>query len=70
MESTLARHKSGQLVFDDYHRIGETVAPQLDAHASYREIGDRLGLTKQRTWHIAMVALGKLAHGLREQYQN
>lgn len=69
-ESTMARSKSGGMVFDDYHRIGETVAPQLETHCSYREIGEQLGITKQRAWHIGMVALGKLAYQLREQYKD
>lgn len=57
------------LTFDDYHKLGEQVAKELEPRASYRKIGDELGLTKQRAWHIAMVALGKVAHQLRRTYE-
>lgn len=57
------------MTFEQYHKIGESVAPHLDKKESYSKIGKELGLTKQRTWHIAMVALGKVAHGLKEVYK-
>lgn len=55
--------------FDEYHRRGEVVSRQLDAHSSFREIGAAIGISKQRAWHIGMVALGKVAWQLREQYR-
>ncbi|NVO00925.1 MAG: hypothetical protein HXX17_16535 [Geobacteraceae bacterium] len=61
--------RRGQPTFDQYHRIGEQVAPQLDHYASYRQIGDSLGITKQRDWHIGMVALGKVVCGLKETFR-
>lgn len=56
--------------FDEYHRLGETVSRELEGHCSFREIGEAIGITKQRAWHIGMVALGKVAHQLREQFKN
>jgi hypothetical protein len=55
--------------FDEFHRLGETVSRQLEGHCSFREIGEAIGVTKQRAWHIGMVALGKVAWQLREQYR-
>lgn len=55
--------------FNEYHRLGETVSRELEGHCSFREIGAAIGISKQRAWHIGMVALGKVAYQLREQYK-
>lgn len=48
-----------------YHRLGEEVARELDTNYNYQQIGDSLGISKQKAYHEAMVALGKLAYQLR-----
>jgi hypothetical protein len=48
-----------------YHRIGEEVARELDANYTYQQIGDSLGISKQKAYHETMVALGKLAYQFR-----
>ena len=49
-----------------YHRTGEQFARLLSPHDSFKKIGDHLGCTKQKAYHEAMVALGKLVYRLRK----
>ncbi len=49
-----------------YHNLGEQFAPRLDVHQSYQKIGEHFGCRKQKVYHEAMVALGKVVHRLRK----
>lgn len=48
-----------------YHQLGEELSKQLNPNCTYEEIGASLGISKQKAYHEAMVALGKLAYQLR-----
>ena len=52
--------------FEEYHRLGEKVSKELESCCSFTQIGRAIGVNKQRARYIGMVALGKLAHGLRQ----
>ena len=54
------------MIDKDYHRLGEEIAKEIDGIASFSQIGRKIGLTKQRTWHVTMVALGKFVHRMRK----
>lgn len=51
-----------------YHRLGKQIASELDPNCTFQEIGDLLGISKQRAYHEAMVALGKIVYQLKKHY--
>ncbi len=50
-----------------YHDLGKELAPSLTSNYTYDEIGAELGVSHQRAYHLCMVALGKLAYGMKKQ---
>ncbi len=49
-----------------YHQLGEKFCQHLEPNFTFQEIGDNLGISKQKAYHECMVALGKLVYGLRK----
>jgi hypothetical protein len=56
------------VVWKYYHDLGEQLSRELDPRMSFSEIGREIGMCKQGVRQIAMIALGKVAHQLRAQY--
>ena len=52
-----------------YHDLGKELAPHLSANYTFEEIGAELGVSRQRAYHLCMMALGKLAYGLKKNLQ-
>lgn len=52
-----------------YHQLGVTISRHLDPNHTYEEIGAAVGLSKQQAYHEAMVALGKVAYQLKQQFR-
>ncbi len=52
----------------EYHRLGVETSKQLESKYTYEDIGRMLGLTKQKVYHEAMVALGKIVYQLKKHY--
>ncbi len=52
-----------------YHRLGEEMSRHLKPNYTYEEIGACLGVSKQKAYHEAMVALGKLAYQLKKIFK-
>ncbi len=50
-----------------YYRLGVDLSKHLEGVSTFAEIGVELGVSKQRAYHECMVALGKLAYGLKRQ---
>lgn len=49
--------------------MGQRMAMQLEGVCTYAQIAAELGVTHQYAHKIAMVALGKLAYGLKKNLQ-
>lgn len=49
-----------------YHNLGEQFAHLIPANISYQKIGEHFGCRKQKVYHEAMVALGKVVFRLRK----
>lgn len=57
------------LPYDDYARLGMQMSMHLESVCSYEHIALELDVSVQRAHQIAMIALGKLAYGLKKQLQ-
>lgn len=51
-----------------YHQLGEEAASKLDPNYTYEQIGTALGISKQKAYHEAMVALGKVVYQLKKVF--
>lgn len=51
----------------NYYALGQRMAMHLEGVCTYAQIAAELGVTDKRVYQIAMVALGKLAYGLKKQ---
>lgn len=51
-----------------YHGLGVEVASMLSPNYSYEQIGAELGISKQKAYHEAMLALGKVVYQLKKTY--
>lgn len=49
------------------YRIGAELARQLDPVKTYEEIAQELGISKQNAYTMTVLALGKLAIGLKQR---
>lgn len=49
-----------------YLKLGEAYGREMDALMTFDEIGQILGVPRQRAYHECYVALGKLVYGLRQ----
>jgi DNA-directed RNA polymerase sigma subunit (sigma70/sigma32) len=56
--------------WDYYHQLGEQVSKRLDHQMSFSQIAREIGMSKQGVRQITMIALGKLAHQMRERYKD
>ena len=56
--------------WQSYHNLGEFVAPKLPVQDSYTNIAKHFGCRKQKIYHEAMVALGKVIYRCRKSIKN
>lgn len=53
-----------------YYRLGREFSKELEAVMTLDEIGARFGLSRQNTYTLCVVALGKLVYGLQQLTAN
>ncbi len=62
--------KRGRKPGPNYFALGQRMAMHLEGVCTYAQIAAELGVTHQYARKVAMVALGKLAYGLKKRVHN
>ena len=52
--------------FSTYYAIGAMATKRLPVHATWRAIGEELGVTSQNAYTEGVLALGKLLYGIAQ----
>jgi DNA-directed RNA polymerase sigma subunit (sigma70/sigma32) len=60
--------RRGNLPREEYERMGVALSKKMDTIMTLHEIAQRLGMTDEGARKVCAVALGKLVHRLRREY--